>query len=129
MAPTDIFKTITGAGLEDIYNLLLQGWTLGTRQALPIMHGMIRLYHSPRSASSNEFWRQDTPTSPSRSSPNFNCAMLQALRRITPRTPFVTILTDMADFSCPTSGSNRKNNTSSAAPPEPSNRPRHGPHA
>lgn len=99
MAPTDMFKRITGAGLEDIYNLLLKkGWTLGTRQALPIMHGLIRLYHSPQVGLIEKFWRQDTPDLAVSLIPNFNRAMLQALRRITPRTPFVTILTDMADF-------------------------------
>ncbi len=99
LAPTDIFRTLTGHGLEDIYNLILKkGWTLGTRQALPLMHGVIRLFHSSQVRLIEAFWRQDTPDLAVSLIPNFNRAMLQALRRITPRTPFATIITDMADF-------------------------------
>ena len=99
LAPTDIFRKLTGHGLEAIYNFILKkGWTLGTRQALPLMHGVIRLFHPAQVRLIEEFWRQSTPDLAVSLIPNFNRAMLEALRRVTPRTPFVTILTDMADF-------------------------------
>ena len=99
LAPTDIFKKLTGHGLEDIYNAILKrGWTLGTKEVLPLMHGVIRLYHSQTVDLIEKFWRNDTPDLFVSLIPNFNRAMLEALRRITPRTPLVTIITDMADY-------------------------------
>ena len=33
--------------MEDVYNTLLKrGWTLGSEYLVPVMHGIIRLYHS-----------------------------------------------------------------------------------
>ena len=99
LSPTDVFKKMTGHGLEDIYNAILKrGWTLGTKEVLPLMHGVIRLYHSQTVELIEKFWRTDTPDLFVSLIPNFNRAMLEALRRITPRTPLVTIITDMADY-------------------------------
>jgi len=99
LSSIDVLKVITGHGLEDIYNLILKkGWTLGSRQALPAMHAMIRFYHKEQVSLLEAFWREAVPDLAVSLIPQFNRAMFQALRRVTPRTPFVTVITDIADF-------------------------------
>lgn len=58
----DVFRKLTGIRLEDIYNLLLaKGWTLGSRYLLPLMHGVIRVYHPAQVKLLAEFWAQRRP--------------------------------------------------------------------
>jgi len=95
----DIFKTITGIRLEDIYNLLLaKGWTLGSAQGLMLMHGVIRAYHRPIVRLLAEYWKTTRPDMVVSVVPNFNRAMYESLRIALPPIPYITILTDMADF-------------------------------
>ena len=97
--PLDIFRKITGRRLQDIYNLLLEkGWTLGSPQLTRLMHGVIRLYHRPTVRVLEKFWREERPDLVVSLVPNFNRAMAESLRRALPRVPFVTILTDFADY-------------------------------
>jgi len=96
---TDVFKKLTGLGLEDIYNLILKkGWTLGSTQLLPIMHGVIRLYHSTQVELITAFWQKDTPDMVVSVIPNFNRAVYQGLRNVSDAAPFTTIITDLADY-------------------------------
>ncbi len=95
----DIFKKITGIRLEDVYNLMLaKGWTLGSAQGLVFMHGVIRLYHSSTVHLLTEYWKKTRPDMVVSVVPNFNRAMYESLRKALPQVPYVTILTDMADF-------------------------------
>jgi len=95
----DVFRKITGVRLQDVYNLMLQrGWTLGSAQLLPLMHGVIRIYHSRQVKLLSEYWDRQRPDMVVSVIPNFNRAMFDAARRIMPRVPMVTILTDMADY-------------------------------
>ncbi len=95
----DIFRKITGLRLEDIYNVVLEkGWTLGSAQLLPLMHGVIRLYHSSQVRVLAKHWRQSPPDMVVSLVPNFNRSMFQAIRQISPSIPYVTILTDIADY-------------------------------
>ena len=95
----DIFRKITGIRLEDIYNLALaKGWTLGSRYLLPCMHGVIRLYHRSQVKVLADYWRKQRPDLVVSLVPNFNRALFQSLRKGSPATPMVTILTDLADF-------------------------------
>lgn len=99
LEPLDVFKKITGLRLEDIYNVMLaKGWTLGSAQGLMFMHGVIRLYHRPSVKLLAEHWRQTRPDMVVSVIPNFNRAQHEALQLANPKTPFVTILTDMADY-------------------------------
>jgi 1,2-diacylglycerol 3-beta-galactosyltransferase len=99
----DVFRKITGFRLQDIYNLMLRrGWTAGSKQLLAPMHGVIRLFHSQQIRRLTRYWdaaeggaRPDMVVSVI---PNFNRALFQAKERVLPGVPFVTILTDMADF-------------------------------
>ncbi len=95
----DIFRKLTGLRLQDVYNQVLKrGWTLGSPQLLPVMHGVIRLYHRGQVRLLDRFWHEDTPDLVVSLVPNFNRAMFEGLGRAAPGTPFVTILTDFADY-------------------------------
>ncbi len=95
----DIFRKITGIRLEDVYNLLLKkGWTLGSAQLLPVMHGIIRVYHRAQVRLLSRFWSRQTPDLVVSLVPNFNRAMWQALQQASPHVPYVTVLTDLADY-------------------------------
>ena len=97
--PLDVFRQITGKRLEDLYNLMLaRGWTLGAAQGLRLMHGVIRLYHSATVRVLKAHWTESRPDLLVSLVPNFNRALLQSLRAALPAVPFVTILTDFADY-------------------------------
>jgi hypothetical protein len=95
----DIFRKITGIRLEDIYNkMLARGWTFGSAQGLKFMHGLIRLYHRPTVKCLERYWADAQPDLVVSLVPNFNRAMCQSLASARPAAPFVTILTDFADY-------------------------------
>jgi 1,2-diacylglycerol 3-beta-galactosyltransferase len=95
----DVLRKITGIRMQDIYNLILQrGWTLGSTELLPLMHGLIRLYHSTQVGLLTKYWKDRRPAMVVSVIPNFNRALFDAMARVMPLTPLVTILTDMADY-------------------------------
>ena len=95
----DIFRKLTGIRLQDVYNLILRrGWTLGSTQMLPLMHGVIRVYHSQQVRLLERYWSAKKPDMVVSVIPNFNRALYQAANRALPGVPLVTILTDMADY-------------------------------
>jgi 1,2-diacylglycerol 3-beta-galactosyltransferase len=97
--PLDIFRKITRIRLQDIYNLLLaKGWTLGSPYLLPMMQGVIRIYHSAQVKLLTDYWRKQRPDLVVSFVPHFNRALFQSLERALPGVPFVTILTDLADY-------------------------------
>ena len=97
--PLDIFRRLTGLRLQDIYNLMLRkGWTLGSPQLVRLMHGVIRLYHRPTVRMLEKFWHEERPDMVVSLVPNFNRAMGESLRRALPGVPYVTVLTDFADY-------------------------------
>ena len=95
----DIFRKLTGLRMEDIYNqILANGWTLGSTQLLPVMHAIIRFYHKAQVRVLTQYWLANRPDMVVSLVPNFNRAMFQALQAVDPKIPYVTILTDMADY-------------------------------
>jgi UDP-N-acetylglucosamine:LPS N-acetylglucosamine transferase len=95
----DIFRKLTGIRLEDIYNLMLaKGWTLGSAQGLKFMHGVIRLYHGKTTRLLSRQWSESKPDMVVSLVPNFNRTLYQSLRKTLPEVPYVTILTDFADY-------------------------------
>lgn len=100
---TDLFRKITGLRLQDIYNLVLRrGWTLGSKQLLVPMHAIIRLFHSKHVGMLTRYWSSkpadNKPDMVVSVIPNFNRALFQGVQRALPGVPFVSILTDMADY-------------------------------
>jgi 1,2-diacylglycerol 3-beta-galactosyltransferase len=97
--PLDVFRKVTGIRLENIYNkMLARGWTLGSGHALMLMHGVIRAYHRPTVRFLEKHWERTRPDLVVSLVPNFNRALYESLTRALPRVPFVTILTDFADY-------------------------------
>src|SRR6202050_2767387 len=95
----DVFRKVTGIRLEDNYNkMLAKGWTLGAAEGLKFVHGVIRLYHRPVVRLLERHWEGTRPAMVVSLVPNFNRALYQSLRAALPATPFVTILTDFADY-------------------------------
>lgn len=101
LAPADVFRRLTGLDLEEIYNLILRkGWTLGSAQGLRFMQAVIRLYHGREVELLERWWRQapDLPDLLVSVVPNFNRAIFEAWQAVKPGAPYVTILTDLADY-------------------------------
>ena len=95
----DVFRKVTGLRLEDVYNTMLRkGWTLGSPQLTAGMHVVIRLFHSQQVRMLVDFWRKSRPDMVVSLVPNFNRALCESLRRALPAVPFVTIITDIADY-------------------------------
>lgn len=95
----DVFRKVTGIRLEDVYNTMLRkGWTLGSPQLTAGMHLIIRLFHPQQVRVLMEFWRKNRPDMVVSLVPNFNRAICESLQRTLPKTPFVTIITDIADY-------------------------------
>jgi len=95
----DVFRKLTGVRMQDIYNQLLRrGWTLGSPALMKSMHGVIRTLHSKQVRLLARYWRDKRPDMVVSVIPNFNRAIYQAMRRVMPNVPLVTILTDMADY-------------------------------
>jgi hypothetical protein len=93
--PLDVFRKYTGVRMQDIYNLLLKkGWTLGSPQLTVAMHALIRLYHRGQVRLLKKYWAQGEPDLVVSLVPNFNRALPESL----PSAPFVTVLTDLADY-------------------------------
>ena len=95
----DVFRKLTGLRLQDIYNLMLKkGWTLGSPQLMVGMHWMIRLFHPKAVRLLEAFWRERRPEMVVSLVPNFDRALCESLARALPNVPFITILTDIADY-------------------------------
>jgi hypothetical protein len=95
----DIFRKTTGLRLQDVYNVFLKnGWTLGSGQLVTAMHGLIRLFHSRQVRVLEKFWLSSRPDMVISLVPNFDRALCESLRNALPGVPFVTVLTDIADY-------------------------------
>ena len=97
--PQDKFRRATGVKPEDYYNVrLARGWTLGLAQELRILQALIRLTHKSLLGQLRRHWLATQPDLVVSMIPNFNRVMHQALRLACPQVPYVTVLTDLADF-------------------------------
>lgn len=97
--PIDPIRRLTGWRMQDGYNLMLKkGWTLGTGQTVRLLQAAIRLLHGKQVRLLEACWHRDRPDLVVSVVPHFNRALAESLRRARPATPFVTILTDFADY-------------------------------
>ena len=98
--PNARFRHWTGMEPEDVYNKrLARGWTLGLSQELRVLQQMIRFGHRSLVQSLTQYWSESAPAMVVSLIPNFNRAMADALAVAQPASPFVTVMTDLAD--CP----------------------------
>jgi 1,2-diacylglycerol 3-beta-galactosyltransferase len=98
LSPLDVVRSVTGLHIEDTYNLILRkGWTRFTPQLLVLLKGTIRLYHSWVMKALRAYWSQHPADLVLSVIPHFNRALAESL--VGPEeTPFVTLLTDLADY-------------------------------
>ena len=95
----DVLKKLTGLRIQDGYNLILrQGWTRLTPQLLPVLQSVVRVYHRPTVKVLTEHWRAHPADLVLSVIPHFNRAMVESVRKSMPGTPFVTLITDLADY-------------------------------
>ena len=95
----DFIRRYTGLRMQDVYNRMLQnGWTLGSTQLMRGLQGVIRLYHGKTVRLLQSYWRGQKPDLVASLVPHFNRALCESVRKACPGKPFVTILTDIADY-------------------------------
>jgi UDP-N-acetylglucosamine:LPS N-acetylglucosamine transferase len=95
----DIVRRVTGLRIQDVYNRMLQnGWTLGSPQLMRVLQVIIRMYHGKTVQLLDKYWRQSTPDLVASFVPHFNRALCESLHKASLAKPFVTILTDIADY-------------------------------
>jgi len=95
----DIVRRFTGLRTQDTYNLILRrGWTRLTPQALQVLKATIRLYHTRIVKALRAYWEEHPTDMVMSVIPHFNRALAQSLRASLPETPFVTLITDLADY-------------------------------
>jgi len=100
LEPLDPARKLLGIRLQDVYNrLFLQAnFTLGLGHLLRLFHGMIRLWHGALVRRLSDHFRQERPDLLVSLIPHFNRAIFEGLRRVHRDVPFVTLLTDLADY-------------------------------
>ncbi len=97
--PIDFIRKHTGIRFQDVYNIMLRrGWTAGTAQLIPLMHLVIRLSYNKQVSVLKRHWEQYRPDMVVSLIPHYNRALKTTLDHVWPNTPFVTILTDIADY-------------------------------
>jgi UDP-N-acetylglucosamine:LPS N-acetylglucosamine transferase len=97
--PQDMFKKTTGMQWEDIYNTrLARGWSMGLSQELKLLQALIRLSHRSLAKRLKRHWRRTRPDLVVSLIPNFNRPMYEGALAARPGVPYVTVLTDFADY-------------------------------
>ena len=95
----DLIRRATGLRIQDIYNLILRkGWTRFTPQLLVLLQGTIRAYHAPIVKALRAYWAQHPADLALSVIPHFNREIAESLRTGDKKTPFVTLITDLADY-------------------------------
>jgi UDP-N-acetylglucosamine:LPS N-acetylglucosamine transferase len=95
----DILKKYMGIRIQDFYNQMLRtGWTLGSKQLMKVLQLAIRIYHRSTVRMLEAHWKETQPDMVVSFVPHFNRALGESFRRAFPGRPFVTVLTDIADY-------------------------------
>jgi spore coat polysaccharide biosynthesis predicted glycosyltransferase SpsG len=95
----DVLRKLTGIRIQQQYNILLQnGWTLGSTYLLRVLQLTIRLFHGPMVRLLEDFWRQNPADLLVSVIPHFNRQIAESWNAVYPGRPFVTLITDLADF-------------------------------
>ena len=97
--PLDLIRRVTGLRIQDTYNLILRkGWTRFTPQLLLVLQGTIHAYHNPIVKLLRAHWAQNPADVVLSDIPHFNREIAESLRGDNTKTPFVTLITDLADY-------------------------------
>ena len=99
LEPIDFVRRATGLRIQDGYNLILRkGWTRLTPPLLAVFQRTIQLHHSRIVRILRKHWAQNPTDMVLSVIPHFNRCLGQSIRAEMPNTPFVTLLTDLADY-------------------------------
>lgn len=95
----DVLRKLTGIRIQEQYNILLRnGWTLGATQLLRVLQTTIRVFHRPMVKLLTKQFQENAPELLVSVIPHFNREIQEAWNAVHPDRPFVTLLTDLADF-------------------------------
>jgi hypothetical protein len=95
----DILKKYAGIRIQDFYNWMLRsGWTLGSPQLMKVLQQAIRVYHGPTTRMLEAHWKETQPDMVVSFVPHFNRTLGESFARAFPGRPYVTVLTDIADY-------------------------------
>jgi Glycosyltransferase family 28 C-terminal domain len=95
----DVLRKLTGIRIQEQYNVLLRnGWTLGATQLLRVLQTTIRLFHGPMVKLLKDHFQKQPADLMVSVIPHFNREIAEAWNASYPGRPFVTIITDLADF-------------------------------
>ncbi|HEX8814178.1 MAG TPA: glycosyltransferase [Terriglobales bacterium] len=99
LGPLDVLGKATGLQIEDAYNLILRkGWTRPTPQLLVLLQSVIRAYHKQIVKSLRNYWAQHPTDLALSVIPHFDREIADSLSGGDQYVPFVTLLTDLADY-------------------------------
>jgi 1,2-diacylglycerol 3-beta-galactosyltransferase len=97
--PRQRFRRWTGMAPETYYNVrLAKGWTLGLAQELKVLQASLRLLHPLLMQRLVQHWSASRPDLVVSLVPNFNRSIGESLAAALPGVPFMTVLTDLADY-------------------------------
>jgi UDP-N-acetylglucosamine:LPS N-acetylglucosamine transferase len=100
LRPLDPLNRLIGDyHVEDLYNSVLKrGWTYGFTALLRLQHKLIQLHVPEMEDLLRRHWQGAKPDLVVSFIPHFNGVMFRTLREIHPETPYVTVMTDIADY-------------------------------
>lgn len=98
--PLDLIRRFTGIRIQDTYNQILRrGWTRFTPQLLRILQGTIYVYHAPIVKALKDYWDKHPTNLVLSVIPHFNRELAESAQENgKKRWPFVTLITDLADY-------------------------------
>jgi hypothetical protein len=95
----DVLRKLTGIRIQEQYNILLRnGWTLGATQLLRVLQTTIGIFHRPMVKLLAKQFRAHPVDLLVSVIPHFNREIGEAWSSVYPERPFVTLITDLADF-------------------------------
>jgi Glycosyltransferase family 28 C-terminal domain len=95
----DVLRKLTGIRIEEQYNSLLRhGWTLGAKLLLRVLQATIWVFHKPLVKLLVDYFQKNPADLLVSVIPHFNREITEAWTKVYPERPFVTIITDFADY-------------------------------
>jgi 1,2-diacylglycerol 3-beta-galactosyltransferase len=78
--------------------MLRNGWTLGSPQLMRVLQAVVWTYHRSSVKVLEKYWKEHPTDMAVSLVPHFNRAMREGFEKAAPGKPFVTVLTDLADY-------------------------------
>lgn len=98
LLPVDPVFRATRIKSQDFYNTAIaRGWTRASRPYLRTIQTAISLHAKVMERELETHWERSRPDMVVSLIPNFNGIMFRSLQAVSPRTPYVTVMTDIAD--------------------------------